>query len=369
EGDGADYIGPFVSAGELRQMLRLVERFFPLRICRTDSRGGKWAARPCVRYDLGRCLGPCAGLADPSEYRERVADIALLLRGQSASLVGRLRERMDKASASMDFETAGRYRDTIRAIWRLSRRHVSMVFSDPLDGGIWKSLTQLQEVLSLPTLPWRIEGYDISHFAGGEAYGVCVVFEQGLPNPSLYRRYRIRTVEGIDDFRSIAEVLERRYKRVLEESGVFPQLILIDGGPGQLSFAVEALKALGLADVPVAAIAKKEELLFVPGRVKPIRLPRENEALMLLQRVRDESHRFAIAANRRAGRKRMSRSSLEDVPGIGKILASRLLSRFGSVARISTLTPEEISSVKGVSAEVAKRIIRHLGGREQDDDE
>jgi len=369
EGDGADYIGPFVSAGELRQMLRLVERFFPLRICRTDSRGGKWAARPCVRYDLGRCLGPCAGLADPSEYRERVADIALLLRGQSASLVGRLRERMDKASASMDFETAGRYRDTIRAIWRLSRRHVSMVFSDPLDGGIWKSLTQLQEVLSLPTLPWRIEGYDISHFAGGEAYGVCVVFEQGLPNPSLYRRYRIRTVEGIDDFRSIAEVLERRYKRVLEESGVFPQLILIDGGPGQLSFAVEALKALGLADVPVAAIAKREELLYVPGRVGPIRLPRENEALMLLQRVRDESHRFAIAANRRAGRKRMSRSSLEDVPGIGKILASRLLSRFGSVARISTLTPEEISSVKGVSAEVAKRIIRHLGGREQDDDE
>ena len=369
EGDGADYIGPFVSAGELRQMLRLVERFFPLRICGADSRGGKWAARPCVRYDLGRCLGPCAGLADPSEYRERVADIALLLRGQSASLVGRLRERMDKAAASMDFETAGRYRDTIRAIWRLSRRHVYMVFSDPLDGGIWKSLTQLQEVLSLPTLPWRIEGYDISHFAGGEAYGVCVVFEQGLPNPSLYRRYRIRTVEGIDDFRSIAEVLERRYKRVLEESGVFPQLILIDGGPGQLSFAVEALKALGLADVPVAAIAKKEELLFVPGRVKPIRLPRENEALMLLQRVRDESHRFAIAANRRAGRKRMSRSSLEDVPGIGKILASRLLSRFGSVARISTLTPEEISSVKGVSAEVAKRIIRHLGGREQDDDE
>jgi len=368
EGDGADYIGPFVSAGELRQMLRLVERFFPLRICGADSRGGKWAARPCVRYDLGRCLGPCAGLADPSEYRERVADIALLLRGQSASLVGRLRERMDKAAASMDFETAGRYRDTIRAIWRLSRRHVSMVFSDPLDGGTWKSLTQLQEVLSLPTLPWRIEGYDISHFAGGEAYGVCVVFEQGLPNPSLYRKYRIRTVEGIDDFRSIAEVLERRYKRVLEESGVLPQLILIDGGPGQLSFALEALKALGLAEVPVAAIAKREELLYVPGRGEPIRLPPENEALMLLQRVRDESHRFAIAASRRAGRKRMSRSSLEDVPGIGKILASRLLSRFGSVARISTLTPEEVSSVKGVSAEAAKRIIRHLGGREQDDE-
>jgi excinuclease ABC subunit C len=367
EGDGADYIGPFVSAGELRQMLRLVERFFPLRICRTDSRDGKWAARPCVRYDLGRCLGPCAGLADPSEYRERVADIVLLLRGQSASLVGRLRERMDKASASLDFETAGRLRDTIRAIWRLSRRHVSLVFSDPLDGRTWKSLTKLQEELSLPDLPWRIEGFDVSHFAGGEAYGVCVVFEQGLPNPSLYRRYKIRTVEGVDDFRSMAEILERRYKRLLDESGVFPQLILIDGGRGQLSFAVDVLKSLGLADIPVAAIAEREELIFVPDREEPIALPRESEALMLLQRVRDESHRFALAANRRAGRKRMSRSSLEDVPGIGKILASRLLSRFGSVARISTLAPEEIASVRGVGAEAAKRIIHHLGGRESDD--
>jgi excinuclease ABC subunit C len=165
----------------------------------------------------------------------------------------------------------------------------------------------------------------------------------------------------------MAEILERRYKRLLDESGVFPQLILIDGGRGQLSFAVDALKKLGLAAIPVAAIAESEELLFVPGSDEPIELPRESEALMLLQRVRDESHRFAIAANRRAGRKRMSRSSLEDVPGIGRILASRLLSRFGSIARISSLTPEEISSVRGVSAEAAKRIIHHLGGEESDD--
>ena len=130
---------------------------------------------------------------------------------------------------------------------------------------------------------------------------------------------------------------------------------------------MDVLKSLGLADIPVAAIAEREELIFVPDREEPIALPRESEALMLLQRVRDESHRFALAANRRAGRKRMSRSSLEDVPGIGKILASRLLSRFGSVARISTLAPEEIASVRGVGAEAAKRIIHHLGGRESDD--
>ncbi|HOP52144.1 MAG TPA: GIY-YIG nuclease family protein, partial [Synergistales bacterium] len=132
EGDGSEYIGPFVSAGELRHMLRLVERFFPIRVCRAGSGNGQWAKRPCVRYELGRCPGPCAGLADPSEYRERVADIALLLRGRSADLVGRLRQRMDKASALMDFETAARMRDTIRALWKLSRKHVSMVFSEPL---------------------------------------------------------------------------------------------------------------------------------------------------------------------------------------------------------------------------------------------
>ena len=367
EGDGSDYIGPFVSAGELRHMLRLVERFFPLRVCSAGSGGGPWANRPCVRYELGRCPGPCAGLADPSEYRERVADIALLLRGRSADLVGRLRQRMDKASSSMDFETAARIRDTIRALWKLSRRHVSMVFSEPLDSGTWKSLVQIQDLLSLPAIPWRIEGFDVSHFSGGETYGVCVVFEQGMPNPSLYRRYRIRSVEGIDDFRAMGEILGRRYTRLLKESGALPQLILVDGGPGQLNFAVEALNTIGISDIPVVAIAKREELLFTPGAKRPVRLPWDSGALMLLRRVRDESHRFAIAANRKAGRKRMSVSALEEVPGVGKILASRLLSRFGSVARMSSLTPEEMASVKGVSIKTARRIIVHLGGPEEED--
>ncbi len=222
EKGGTGYIGPFVSAGELRQMLRLVERYFPLRICRSSSGKGPWQERPCVRHDLGRCPAPCAGLADPSEYRERVADIVLLLRGQSADLVGRLRERMDKASSRMDFETAARLRDTIRSLWKISRRHISMVFSEPLDQDNWNSMVHLREEMGLPGLPWRIEGFDISHFSGGETYGVCVVFEQGLPNPSLYRRFRIRTVEGVDDLRSIREVIERRYSRVLSGSGISP---------------------------------------------------------------------------------------------------------------------------------------------------
>lgn len=368
EKDGAVYIGPFVSAGELRQMLRLVERYFPLRICGSFSGKGQWQERPCVRHDIGRCPAPCAGLADPAEYRERVADIILLLRGQSADLVGRLRERMDKAASSLDFETAARLRDTIRSLWKISRRHVSMVFSEPLDQDTWKSMVHLKEELGLANLPWRIEGFDVSHFSGGETYGVCVVFEQGLPNPSLYRRYRIRTVEGIDDLRSIGETIERRYSRLLEETGTLPQLILIDGGPGQLDFALGRLRSLGLENVPVAALAKREELVYLPGKKSPVRLKEGSMALLLLQRVRNESHRFAIAANRNAGRRRMSRSELEKIPGVGKIISSRLLSVFGSVAGVERADPEEVARIKGVGMKAARRIMSHLSGAGGADD-
>lgn len=362
EKGGTGYIGPFVSAGELRQMLRLVERYFPLRICRSSSGKGPWQERPCVRHNLGRCPAPCAGLADPSEYRERVADIVLLLRGQSADLVGRLRERMDKASSRMDFETAARLRDTIRSLWKISRRHISMVFSEPLDQDNWNSMVHLREEMGLPGLPWRIEGFDISHFSGGETYGVCVVFEQGLPNPSLYRRFRIRTVEGVDDLRSIREVIERRYSRVLSGSGNLPQLIVIDGGPRQLEFALEALRSIGIEGIPVLALAKREELVYLPGKEDPVSLREGSPALLLLQRVRNESHRFAIAASRDEGRRRMSRSELDKIPGIGKIISARLLATFGSVAGIERSEVDDISRVKGVGKKTAERIKSFLTG-------
>lgn len=367
--DGSVHIGPFVSVRVLRQMLRMVERYFPLRICKGDSGLGPWMQRPCVRFEMGKCPAPCAGIAEASEYRERVADIILLLKGQSADLVGRLRERMDRASGRMDFENAARIRDTIRSLWKMSRQHVSFSLTEPLGPDMWKALTDLKEILSLPAIPWRIEGFDISHFSGGETYGVCVVFEQGVPNPGLYRKFRIRTVEGIDDFRSLRETVQRRYSRIKEEAGALPQLILVDGGSQQLKFAMDALVSLGLEGIPCAALAKKEELLFIEGIKDPLRLETGSDSMVILQRVRDEAHRFAISANRNAGRKRMSRSSLEEVSGIGKIRAAVLLSRFGSVGRIAEMEPEELAVVPGISLEIARRIILHLTPAEVADEQ
>lgn len=363
EDDGSVYVGPFTKVGELRQLLRLIERYFPLRTCSADFSRGPIRDRPCVRHALGRCSGPCAGMISQSVYQETVADVLLLLQGNAADLVERLRRRMDRLAGCMEFEEAAKIRDTIRAIWRFTRQRISLALKDDLDSDTWKTLLRLQDILKLQTLPWRIDGFDISHMSGHETFGVAVVFEQGVANPSLYRRFGIKTQEGIDDFRSINETVSRRYSRVLEGEEPLPQLILIDGGPQQLRFAGEALKDLGLEDLPRVALAKREELLFLPDREAPLRLSLDDPALQLLQRVRDEAHRFAITTHRAGRNRRLSRSVLEDAPGIGKKRAAMLLGKFGSVQRIVALKPEELALVPGIGLATARKILNYLEER------
>lgn len=365
-GDGGIYIGPFVHVGELRRLLRLVERYMPLRTCARQSSWGKWNERPCVRYNLGRCLGPCAGLCDAAEYRRRVADVILLLRGQSAELTSRLRERMENSAELMAFEEAARLRDTIRAVWKLSRQRVSLALSDDVDESTWKALLEVQDVLDLRVVPWRIDGFDISHHGGNETFGSCVVFEQGLPNPSLYRRFGITSGDAPDDLRSIRETVLRRYRHVLGDDGSLPQLVLVDGGPQQLRFALEALEELGLGELEAVALAKNEELLFRPGKEAPVRLDASSPALRLLQRVRDEAHRFALSAHHGRQRKRLARSSLEDIPGVGKIRAAELLARFGSIPRLAESSEEELAGLRGINRTLAGRILEHLRGESVD---
>jgi excinuclease ABC subunit C len=358
--DGAHYVGPFTRVGDLRQLLRLIERHFPLRTCKSDLSRGPIRERPCVRYSLGRCSGACAGMVTEAEYGERVADVLLLLQGNAATLVERLRQRMDRAAANLAFEEAARLRDTIRSLWRLSRQRLSSTLSHDLDRETWSVLLHLQDMLALPTIPWRIDGFDISHFAGRETYGVAVVFEQGLSNPSLYRRFAVKSLEGIDDFRALQEVVGRRYRRSLEGEEPLPQLIVIDGGPIQLEFALKALTELGLEEIPIVSLAKRDEQLFLPHREKPIELPRSDSGLQLLQRVRDESHRFAISSHRSGRDRRLRRSVLEDVPGVGKKRAAHLLTHFGSVQNIASLEPEELTALPGIGPEMARRIIETL---------
>ncbi|MDR0764317.1 MAG: excinuclease ABC subunit UvrC [Synergistaceae bacterium] len=360
--DGAVYMGPFVHTGHLRTLLRVSERYFPLRVCALPLKSGKiHRERPCMRHALGLCLAPCSGLCGESVYRERVADLVLLLGGHGADLANRLHKRMDAEANKLEFEKAAHLRDTIRAIWRVNRQHLTTpaMFEENMDD--WLPLKRLREALGLRDLPWRIDGFDISHTGGGNTVGVAVVFEQGMANKSLYRRFNIKTVEDVDDFRSMEETLTRRYKKCVEFQEPTPQLILIDGGPVQLEFALSALNKLGLERIPAVSLAKREEEIFLPGRAAPLRLDSNDPGLLLLQRVRDESHRFAITSHRNARDKKFSRSALEDIPGMGKNRVAQLLSRFGSVRAIAKLGREVLASAPGMGPVLADRVLKALG--------
>ncbi|MBR0069072.1 MAG: excinuclease ABC subunit UvrC [Synergistaceae bacterium] len=358
--DGAVYLGPFVDAGNIRNLMRLSERYFPLRVCskkiNPDSK-----KRPCIEYTLGHSMGACAALCSKSEYLERAADIILLFEGKSAELVERLRERMNDSAKKLEFEKAAKYRDTIRAIWKLTRQKISSALQEDLDNETWHVLNQIQDLLHLHVLPWRIDAFDISHTHGHDTYGCCVVFEQGRPSPNLYRRFKIRSLEDgeINDFASMYETVKRRYRHVLDNSEPSPQLALIDGGPGQLEYAQRAIHELGM-NLPMIALAEREELIFLPESNTPLRLERDDPALQLLQRLRDEVHRYAITTHRHARGLRVRHSRLDDIHGIGKKTAAELLVKFGSVKRIAALSPEELMKVPGIGPVTAKRILDEL---------
>ncbi len=224
-----------------------------------------------------------------------------------------------------------------------------------------EALFRLQDELDLKVVPRLMVCFDISHTQGTEVVGSAVVFENGEPRRAMYRHMRIKGDWGNDDFRSMGEVVGRYFRRTRDEGRPIPDLAVIDGGKGQLSAAVEALRELELGDVAVISLAKREEEVFVPGRVTALRLDRRHRALHLLQRMRDEAHRFAVRYNRKLRRKRTLRSDLGDIPGVGPKRQQVLLRRFGSVRGVKDATREEIARVPGFSEALASRILTYLG--------
>ena len=361
QNDGALYLGPFVDAGNIRDLMRLAERYFPLRICRSKIKPDP-NKRPCVEYNLGHSMGACAALCSKSEYRERVADLILLFEGKSAELVERLRGRMDTCAKNLEFEKAAVCRDAIRAIWKLSQQKISSALQEDLDSETWNVLNEIQKLLGLKTLAWRIDAFDISHTHGHDTYGCCIVFEQGRPSPNLYRRFKIKSINDgeINDFQSIYETVKRRYSHVIDNSEPAPQLALIDGGPIQLEYAERALKELNF-ELPLIALAEREELIFLPDKPdKPLRLERSDPVLQLFQRLRDEVHRFAITTHRRARNKHVRESKLYNVKGLGKNKAVELILKFGSSAKIAALSQEELEKVSGIGPVLARKILEEL---------
>lgn len=298
------FYGPFVSASWLRIALQILQRVFKYRTCSMDIKEGdpkNRYFRPCLEYHIGRCKAPCANLQSSEDYKADLRRLALFLQGKSADVEKDIERDMKLAAKEHRFEDAAGLRDTLRAIRSLSDRG-SM--KDELEPGVLhidprQGTERLQDVLNLSFEPRRIEGIDIAHLQGGETVGSLVSFVDGLPSRERYRRFKIKTVQGVDDFKSIHEVVSRRYGRLLRENQPLPDLILIDGGLGQLHAAQKALQEVsGTTDVGTSrpylcSLAKKEEIIFSLVHPQGLKLPRRSPALRVLQYVRDEAHRFS----------------------------------------------------------------------------
>jgi len=473
--DGNVYGGPYIPARLGRKTSGLVRKLFGVRSCKETLNGRR--PRPCLQYQIKRCLAPCvAEICSLDRYRRSCEDARLFLEGRTEEVVDRLRATMEGAAAGERFEEAASLRDQVRALERLEMpqkitttdleerdlfaaeveggRAAVQVFS-VRDGKVvaregflldrltepetvlastiqqfyaagryvprevlvpaevpdrelleswltarrgthvrirvpqrgekfrlldlvvrnarlafemeWKHprtqsqeiLRALRDLLDLEVEPRRIECFDVSNIQGSDIVASMVLFEEGSPKKSEYRKFRVRGVAGApDDFASMREVVGRRYRRLLEEGSELPDLVLVDGGKGQLGAAVAALEELGLGEQPVASLAKREELIFVRGRDEPIALPRRSPVLQLVQRVRDEAHRFAIGFHRQARKSRTIRSELDEVSGIGPAKRRKLLSVFGSVRGVRGASEAELATAVGRAT--AAKVRRHF---------
>lgn len=295
---GAKLYGPFTSAGALRGAIQVLQRIFKFRTCSLDIEDGdeRWRwFRPCLLASIHQCTAPCNLRISKEDYKQDIRRLQMFLDGGKQRLLNQLKKEMQAASKEMEYEKAARLRDEITMLERLDERgeldtHVQpeVFYIDPQKG-----LAGLQKVLKLAEPPRVIEGVDIAHLGGNETVASLVQFIDGLPFKPGYRRYKIREVKGVDDFRSIHEVVSRRFRRLSDNQETFPDLLLIDGGRGQLTAAMSAFRDQDIRPPTVLSLAKREEEIFLPDAEGPLKLSRHAFALRLLQYVRDEAHRFA----------------------------------------------------------------------------
>jgi excinuclease ABC subunit C len=491
--DGSLYFGPYPSATSLRETLRLIRRLFPIRTCMDTKFTHR--LRPCINYEMGRCLGPCCEEVDPDKYREVVQQVRMFLAGKNLDLLDVLKKKMEEESEALHFEAAAKIRDQIASIEQVvekqkivstdfldedvvgfhrqdhkivlyplfvragrlmggrgfvisstglldeevlssfvfqyyragkfipeqiliprsipeqdfveqwltelkgkkvkllvplkgDKKHLLEMASenaeqfllakDELDKDEEKLLDSLKERLRLRNVPRRIEAFDISNFQGGNAVGSMVSFEDGKPDKERYRHFKIKTVEGADDYGMMYEVLLRRYQKAAEENDL-PDLVLLDGGRGQLNVAQEVFKELGITKVDLISLAKErtvegprpsrlrktEEKVFHPQYKGPFILGRHSPILHLLDRVRDEAHRFAITYHKKVRSRETVKSEIGEIPGIGRIRQKELLRYFGTVESIKQATEEELARAPRMNFRSAQRVYEFYRNKEE----
>lgn len=480
--DGAVYYGPFASADALKKSKRLIHKIFPLRDC-TDEKFRRHAARPCLNYYMGLCLGPCAGKSGEQGYQEVVDRVRMFLRGEKKQITKLLKNSMQKASDDMRYEDAASYRDQIRLLeknmdaqmfvtpntkdkdvvgfyredqrvefailffrggslvdrttysfknavvgdqeileeflsqfyggnrfvpkeivvplkiestrdieaWLSEKQGRKVLVNTPTRGTKLKEielanrnalesfqrkyseelkevdlLKRIQSSLHLSKLPLAMECFDISNTQGATAVASMVKFENGAPAKDGYRKFKIKNVQGPNDYASMYEVLSRRLSRADQQGWDIPDLILIDGGKGQLNIAQQVMSELGFIDkIDLASIAKGREegesdKIYIYGRKNPIIFSKNSEALFMLMRIRDEAHRFAITYHKKLRGKKALVSELDGVPGIGAKRRKELIKHFGSISKIREGSIEEIASVPGLNKKLAGDLKKHL---------
>jgi excinuclease ABC subunit C len=307
---GSRLFGPFAGAKDLRAVLVVLQKIFKFRTCRltiSEAEPKRKFFRPCLLYSIKQCAAPCAAKIDRHEYKKIISDLIKFLKSKRSTILRQLKKQMAEVAEALAYEKAGMLRDRIRLIERLDRRgtpdeHVQpeVFAADPTE-----ALEKLQNLLQSPEPVRIIEGIDVADIAGAESVGSLVKFIDGKPFKSGYRRFKIKTVKGIDDYAMIAEVVRRRYKYALRGEELWPDLVLIDGGLGHLHAAEAAFREMKAPIPKIAAIAKKEENIFLQGSRKPLKLPANSPARKLLQYVRDEAHRFAQHYHHILRRKKM----------------------------------------------------------------
>ncbi|MBI1871146.1 MAG: excinuclease ABC subunit UvrC [Chlamydiae bacterium] len=361
--DGALYLGPYTDAAALRKTVEDLERIFRIRTC-CPAQPGKKDYEHCLYQMMKWCSAPCVEKISKEEYRSSVESACQVLMGRSGDLIRDLNRQMENASLHLEFEKAAQIRDTLAALEKITgtRTRTIQKFKRIPGNKDHKDheAETLAQALGLEKTPERIEAFDISNFAGKEAVGSMVHFFKGKPDKRFYRHFKIKGVVGIDDFAMMKEVVERRYRRLKEEGGLFPDLILIDGGKGQLSSARGVLQKIDLTSIPIIGLAKRYEEIYTPYGHEPIRLAHDSPALHLIQRVRDEAHRFAIAFHKRLREKKIRESILDDIPGLGQVSKENLLKTFGSLDKIRRASLDEIAQTEKISKRLAEKIYQFL---------
>ena len=479
-----EYFGPFPNASAVHQTLQSLQKIFPVRQCAESVFNHR--SRPCLQYQIKRCSGPCVeGLISKEDYQEDVRHTLGFLQGKSFEVIEELGSKMEQASATLEFEKAGRYRDQISALRAVQSQHlINQPGSKDMDviamaeessqvcvclmmyrgGNLWgsehyypklsesvekrdvisafitqhylehpvpaelildceledkkilqawlkeqrqspvsiktahtqlnKGLVQLavtnaltglkqhmtqratqvqrvqalQEALALVNPPNYMECFDISHTQGQMTIASCVVFNDGIPNTQSYRKFNIEGIQPGDDYAAMHQAMQRRYSRLKKENAVLPDLIVVDGGKGQLSQAVDVLKILELEHVPLVSVAKGEgrkaglEVLYTPHNSEGIDLESDDIALHLINYIRDEAHRFAITSHRAKRTKAQTQSSLESIEGIGPKTRKQLLVHFGGLAEVKAASVSELQKVKGISLDKAQKIYDFFHG-------